>query len=116
MAEDGGQKTEQATPRRLEKAREEGQVASSRDFTAAMQFSVAILMLTLFADEFVSGVTGVMRGTLRAAFRESDLTVGDLVTLFRITLERPLQFLWWYGAALLTVGLLLVLLYIPPPP
>jgi flagellar biosynthetic protein FlhB len=37
---DSGNKTEQATPRRLQKAREEGQFPSAREFVTALQFLV----------------------------------------------------------------------------
>ncbi len=38
-------KTEQATPKRLEKAREEGQFPSAREFVSALQFMVFLALL-----------------------------------------------------------------------
>ncbi len=43
MAEDKGSKTEQATPRKREKAREEGQAATSRDLTAGLAILASAL-------------------------------------------------------------------------
>lgn len=46
---DGGEKTEPATPRKLEKAREEGQVAKSQDI------NTAVLLLILFGGLRIFG-------------------------------------------------------------
>lgn len=66
MADDLGERTEQATPRRLREAREEGRIARSSDLTAA----IALLMGTL--------VIWAMAGTL---FREGSLLVHRMIDL-----------------------------------
>ncbi|MEM1098330.1 MAG: flagellar biosynthesis protein FlhB [Planctomycetota bacterium] len=49
MAETNGQeKTEQATPRKRQKARQEGQVAKSQDLSAAASLAAAMILLYLF--------------------------------------------------------------------
>jgi flagellar biosynthetic protein FlhB len=45
MAEDQGEKTEEATPRRVEKAREEGQVPRSRELTTFMMLLAGVIGL-----------------------------------------------------------------------
>ena len=49
MADQSGEKTEEATPHKLREARKKGQVAKSQDFTTGIVFalSVAVLMITL---------------------------------------------------------------------
>ena len=105
MAEDQAQRTEQPTPRRRTKAREEGQVASSRDFTAALQFSAAVGMLALAGASIVEGLMRVMTGTFRLAFRE---TVGtaELGQLSAALADGPIDFLFPLALLLLGIGLL----------
>ena len=56
MPEEQAEKTEQPTPRRKQKAREEGQVASSRELTSAVQFAVAVGLLIVFGDQIGAGL------------------------------------------------------------
>ncbi|HDY72051.1 MAG TPA: flagellar biosynthetic protein FlhB, partial [Nitrospirae bacterium] len=46
MAEDQ-EKTEQATPRRRQKAREEGEVARSKELTSMISMSGVLIVLTM---------------------------------------------------------------------
>ncbi len=50
MAEDLGEKTEEATPRKLQKAREEGKIAKSTDLASALLLVCATLILWIFAE------------------------------------------------------------------
>lgn len=50
MAEDLGEKTEEATPRKLQKAREEGKIARSTDLASALQLASVTLILWFFAE------------------------------------------------------------------
>ncbi|OHV12031.1 flagellar biosynthesis protein FlhB [Kushneria phosphatilytica] len=71
MANDSDQeKTEQPTPRRLEKAREEGQVARSRELTTFALISVGIGTLWLMAGWMGSMLADVMRGSMSFAHDE----------------------------------------------
>lgn len=105
MPADQGQKTEQATPRRRQKAREEGQVASSRDFTTAIQFGVAVLMLALWGRQVVAALEQSMRGLFAEAFR-GVLTVERLRALVVDLGLEPLSFLWKFAVILVAVGVL----------
>ena len=68
MAADQSQRTEEPTPRRRQKARREGQVASSKDFTTAFQFAAAVLFLGVFGGVLGSDLMRLTSGALRAAF------------------------------------------------
>jgi flagellar biosynthesis protein FlhB len=105
MPADKAQRTEQATPRRTQKAREEGQVPSSREFTAATQFAITVLLLLVFAPEASEGLERAMRGMIREAFRTS-LDVQRFYVLAATLLEGPLSFLWAWGAVLIGLSLL----------
>jgi flagellar biosynthetic protein FlhB len=105
MPLDQAQRTEQPTPRRRQKAREEGQVASSREFTGAVQFGTAVLLLIVFAREVGVGLAQSMRGIIREAFRAS-LDPGRFYLLAATLLDRPLAFVWALGAVLIALSLL----------
>jgi flagellar biosynthetic protein FlhB len=54
---DQGQKTEKATPRRLLKAREEGNFATARVFVSALQFLLFVALLHQFAPIWIENVS-----------------------------------------------------------
>ena len=65
---DNGQKTEQPTPKRLNKARKEGQFPSARQFVSGMQFLAFVTVLQAWGGEWLRQLRGLMRETLAAAF------------------------------------------------
>lgn len=99
MSADQGQRTEQPTPRRREKARQQGQVAASRDLLAAWQFALFSILLVEFGRESLFGVRQILAGWLRSA------PTGELTSV-RLTwmLTHGLLPLW---AGLAAGGLLL---------
>ena len=105
MAEDQSQRTEQATPRRQIKAREDGQVASSRDLTASLQFAAAVGMLAISGAAIVRGLARAMTGTFQLAFRQ---TVGlpEIGEAIQALAAGPIDFIWPLGLVLLAIGLL----------
>jgi flagellar biosynthetic protein FlhB len=105
MPAEQAQRTEQPTPRRKQKAREEGQVPSSREFTAAVQFAATVLLLVVFAGEVGEGLTRSIRGIVREAFRVS-LDAERFYVLSATLLQGPLSFVWALGAVLIGVSLL----------
>lgn len=65
MAEDSDlEKTEAATPRRLEKAREEGQVARSRELNTFLLLACGVAMLWLTGSYLYRSLNGVVRSGL----------------------------------------------------
>jgi len=68
-------KTEKATSRHLEKARKEGQFASSRELVAAGQFLVFLAILQAWFPQWLSSMKAVLAQALTGAFHaELDLT------------------------------------------
>ena len=63
MAEDASQedKTEDATPRRLEKSREDGQVARSRELTTSAMLLVSIIGLWIFGSDMVRQMAAIFQ-------------------------------------------------------
>jgi flagellar biosynthetic protein FlhB len=64
MAEDQENKTEPATPRRRQEARESGQVARSQDLTTALLLVVGLLVLHATARTMVDALTSVLTSML----------------------------------------------------
>src|SRR5947208_2573770 len=77
MADKSG-KTEQPTQRRLEKAREEGQFASAKEFLSAMQFLVFLGLLSAGGAGWFAQLRQTTRSLLRLAFTR-ELRPEDLV-------------------------------------
>src|SRR5579863_8411294 len=75
---DRSSQTEQATPKRLEKAREEGQFPSAREMVSALQFMVFLALLGWGGSRWFAGFRSVTRALLARAFsgeiRPEDLT------------------------------------------
>jgi flagellar biosynthesis protein FlhB len=75
-----GEKTEKATPRRLLKARREGQLAFSRDFISGMQFAVFVFLLAESGQRLLGILMSATRVVLEQAFR-SDLNSSALIEI-----------------------------------
>ncbi len=59
-----GQKTEKPTPRKLQKAREEGQVAKSQELNSAFTLMASFFVLYYIFGNFIQSLTGKMRSFL----------------------------------------------------
>ena len=91
---EGGEKTEDATPKKLEDARKEGQVAKSQDV------SVAILLLLLFVCLKVFG--GFIGNRMLGAFKEYYGSISDYANDF--TVMRSMNLLVLGGREILVMA------------
>ena len=62
------QRTEKATPQRLQKAREQGQFPSAKDFVSALQFIGIAALFTSYGGVWFRGMTEDFRHLLQRAF------------------------------------------------
>jgi flagellar biosynthetic protein FlhB len=85
-----GEKTEQATPRRLIKARKEGQFASSHDFISGLQFTVFVALIAETGPSLLATLKQVTRGLFLEAFRR-DLSPATLLGILHEALARGLS-------------------------
>lgn len=88
---DNGQKTEQPTPKRLDKARKEGQFPTARQFVPAMQFLAFVALLEAWGGQWFTELRELMRQTLEAAFWAASST--GIVELSRHLIVRVLRLL-----------------------
>src|SRR5258706_80637 len=77
---DKSQRTEQATARRLERARREGQFPAAKQFVAAAQFLAFVAMIGKWGGTWLENSRQTMRFLLQRAFAP-DFQISDLVRL-----------------------------------
>jgi len=94
-------KTEQATERRLQKAREEGQFPAARDFVAALQFVVFLALLAAGGKTWFDQFRVTARALFERAFA-GELHIPDLSRL-------AWQIFWLHLLPLFTAGLIVAL-------
>jgi flagellar biosynthesis protein FlhB len=92
---DKGQKTEQPTPKRLEKARKEGNFPSAKELVAAMQFLAFAGMLAAWSGGWLAQMRQTMRWLLGRAF----LIGGSDADLVRLSADVALRVFLPLGAA-----------------
>ena len=95
-----GEKTEQATPRRLIKARKEGQFAASHDFVSGLQFTVFVMLIAQTGPSLLATLKEVTRGLFIEAFR-GDLGPATLIGILHEALSRGLSPLVYASGILL---------------
>jgi flagellar biosynthesis protein FlhB len=101
---DSGQKTEQPTKRRLEKARKEGQFPVSREFVSAVQFLTFVALAAAWGPDWMAGIQNLIRTLLAEAFA-GEATAAAAVKLGREVLGRLFLLFAPLGAALLIATL-----------
>jgi len=101
---DQGQKTEQATQRRVKKARDEGSFPSARVFIGSVQFVVFVAMVHSWGPAWVSAIHGTLAGLLNHAL-EPNLDANFLLNLSLAIVRATLLPLAIMGGTLLVVTL-----------
>ena len=102
------ERTEKATPRRLQKARREGQVASSRDFVSGLQFAVFAILLAQAGPRLFASLKEGAHALITQAFR-TDLGEAGLLQVLQNAFSWTLVPLATAGAILVLSGLLIQL-------
>ena len=98
-------KTEKPSPRKLLKARREGQFASSKDFVDGLQFMVFVILLAELGPKFFTSFKDSAGGVLRQAFR-GDLSDTTLVEVVRQAFAQTIFPLIAGSAVLVASGML----------
>ena len=102
---DNSQKTEQASPRRRQKARSEGDFPAVREFVSAVQFFAFILLAGACFPAWLNDLRAAFRMGLRQSFSAS-LTPTDLLTIFTRLSSTVLKPLAYLGLAMLAITIL----------
>jgi flagellar biosynthetic protein FlhB len=80
---DQGQRTEEPTQRRMDKARREGNFAVSREFVSSLQFVLAVWLVVAFGEGWFAGARLWLRRLLANAFSRDALDLGRAIGLGR---------------------------------
>jgi len=102
------QKTEQPTKKRVDKAREEGQFPSTRQFLRGVQFCAFVAILQSQGAAWLDGMAGTVRSLLQSAFTKN-LDAAQVLALGGRLVYRGLAPPLEVGAALMLLGLALQL-------
>ncbi|MEP6715342.1 MAG: EscU/YscU/HrcU family type III secretion system export apparatus switch protein [Terriglobia bacterium] len=102
---DSSQKTEQPTPRKLQKARKDGDFPSAREFVAAIQFCAFVTLAAAYFPPWIQSLQRALRTGLLQAF-SSSLSPADLLTLITRLANMMLKPLAILGAILVGLTLL----------
>jgi len=98
------QKTEKATPRKIEQARREGRFPASREAVGALQFLALTWLVAACGSDYCSRFMETARYLMHAAFT-SELTVSETMRLLRIVVVRMFAPLGVFGGVLLGVSM-----------
>ena len=82
MAESLGEKTEDATPKKLETAREQGQVAKSQDLSGGVTLVVAVLVLLFYGGAIMERFAIAIRTVLQHEIAGSPFFANDATDSF----------------------------------
>ena len=82
MADDDSEKTEAATPRRKQEAREEGNIVRSQDLTAAATLLGTVILLNMFGMHMLASMKVTVETMLSSAHATNATRADDLVGMF----------------------------------
>jgi len=94
MAEDMGDRTEAPTPRRLEQAREKGQMAKSLDLSSAMDLIGGTTLIYYFGRTLFNGLAETMRALLGDGGPGDWLDAETATRVFTWSLDRSMMVVW----------------------
>ena len=101
---DKSQQTEKPTPRRIEKAREEGRFPAAKELVSALQFLAFVMLLAWGGGAWVAQMRRVMRLLVERAF-QAELTAGSAFVLVRTAVEQAILPLVLAGGGLVVLSL-----------
>jgi len=82
MAEDDSEKTEAATPRRKQEAREEGNIARSQDLTAAATLLATVILLNIFGMHMLESMRVSVESMLQSGSASNPTRADDVTASF----------------------------------
>ncbi|MEO1235792.1 MAG: flagellar biosynthesis protein FlhB [Planctomycetota bacterium] len=106
MAETGQDKTEQATPRRRNEARQEGNVPKSQDLTAALMLLAAIAVMYAYGLHVFGAMHGTMQTLLSGAHTANATRLDDLIAVGGYSVRAMVGMTAPLALAVMAVGLL----------
>jgi len=81
---DSGEKTEEPTPRRIQEARDEGNVARSQDLSAAVALMAAMLLLMVMGNDIFAAFRALLRSMLGAEWGNTATRPSDIAQILAV--------------------------------
>ena len=107
MSESDAEKSEAPTPKRLQEARNDGNIPKSTDLTAALSLIAAVFLLYFFGGRLLGGMKVVLQAMLANAHTPNPAQALDIINLPAFTGTVILQ-----GLVPLTLGVALIALIV----
>jgi flagellar biosynthesis protein FlhB len=101
---DRGQQTEKPTPRRIDKAREEGRFPAAKELVSALQFLAFVALIGWGGGAWVAQMRRLIRLLVERSF-QGDLSVGSAFVLVRVVVEQAILPLVLAGSGLVILSL-----------
>jgi flagellar biosynthesis protein FlhB len=101
---DRGQQTEKPTPRRIDKAREEGRFPAAKELVSALQFLAFVALIAWGGGAWVAQMRHLIRLLVERSF-QGDLSAGSAFVLVRVVVEQAILPLVLAGAGLVILSL-----------
>jgi flagellar biosynthetic protein FlhB len=99
---DQDQKTEQPTPRRMTKAREDGNFPTARTFVGALQFLAFVSLIHVWGATWIQAIRASMAGILEHAL-DPRMSATEIIALGLDLLKHTMITLAMLGAVLITI-------------
>jgi len=100
---DKSQQTEKPTPRRIEKAREEGRFPSAKELVSGLQFLIFVMLLSWGGGIWVVRIRHLMRLLVERAF-QPEMTSASAFALARMVIQAAVAPLVMAGAGLVVLS------------
>ncbi|MDX2085854.1 MAG: flagellar biosynthesis protein FlhB [Candidatus Melainabacteria bacterium] len=113
MSQDSGSRTEKPTARKLQRAREQGQVAKSQDLNAAISLAALALLVSFSGNYFYASLSGILQGTYQRLSTQA-LTVSTFGDLWTDALQTLIWLLVPMMLTVTTAAILINLVQIKP--
>ncbi|MEQ9453282.1 MAG: flagellar biosynthesis protein FlhB [Phycisphaeraceae bacterium] len=114
MAESAAERTEPATPKKRQKAREDGNIAKSMDLTAAVALLLGIVLLYILGRQIFTGLIDHVERSLNQAFSNNPARTGDLPAMLLDGIHVLLWLITPFMAGLAFIALLSTLYQVGP--
>ncbi|TYP59912.1 flagellar biosynthesis protein FlhB [Thermosediminibacter litoriperuensis] len=100
------EKTEKATPRRRQKARERGQVFSSRELNSALILLASFVLIKIFGTYIFENTGSLLRHFLIENLKRQELSINDIYGIFYTSIIITLKSTAPVAVGIVSIGLL----------
>ncbi|MCM1992662.1 fused FliR family export protein/FlhB family type III secretion system protein [Oceanirhabdus seepicola] len=105
FADSGGEKTEDATPKKKRDARKKGQVARSKELSMALTLGVATAVIILLGSTIFENLAVIMN-TVFSDLLNTQITQSNILEIFKFALFKGLLIIMMFVCPIMVIGVL----------